>query len=80
MEHGDDTVRSMVALEPGQIYQTQIASSALSAFSRWQYRQKTDILGGSDNEKQRRWKVDQDKQGSLKVKHICEPTEFTFVE
>ncbi|KAF1850468.1 uncharacterized protein K460DRAFT_400533 [Cucurbitaria berberidis CBS 394.84] len=80
LEYEDDTVRSMFGLKSGRTYKTQIASNALSAFSRWQYGRKTDLLSGSDEEKKRRWKVDQDKQGSLSVEQIGEPTEFTVVK
>jgi len=66
MEYVDDTVRSMLGLEAGRTYQVQIANDALSAFSRWQYGRKLDLLSGSEEEKRQRWNVNWCKRVSLR--------------
>jgi hypothetical protein len=76
MECEYDTVRSLFGLESGQKYSTRIADSALSAFSRWQYGRKEDLLSGSEEDKKQRWKIDRGKRGILVVEQIGEPVEF----
>jgi len=74
-----DTVCSMFGLESGQRYKTQVADSALLAFSTWRYGRKEDLLSGSEEEKKSRWKVDRGKQGSLVVERIGDPAELTVL-
>ncbi|KAH3920075.1 hypothetical protein HBI56_034640 [Parastagonospora nodorum] len=71
-----DTVRSMFGLESSQKYSTRIADSALSAFSRWQYGRKEDLLSGLEEDKKQRWKIDRGKRGILVVEQMGEPAEF----
>ncbi|KAF2033424.1 hypothetical protein EK21DRAFT_58410 [Setomelanomma holmii] len=80
LEHDEDSVRSMLGLEPGQTYKAQIAGYLLSKFPRWQYGRKEDLLSGSDEDKKLRWKIDHDKLGRLSVEQIGEPVVFTVVK
>jgi hypothetical protein len=79
-EYEKNTICSMEGLEAGQTYKVQIASRALSAFSRWRYGRKVDLLSGSDEEKVWRWDVFQNKHSNLSVERIGEPVLFTIVD
>jgi hypothetical protein len=76
LDYEYDTVRSMLGLEADQKYRAQVAGGALSAFSRWQYGWKEELLRGTDEDKKRRWDIDTGEQGSLSVERIGEPMEF----
>jgi hypothetical protein len=78
LDYEDDTVRSMFGLDSGQMYNAQIAGSVFS-FSRWQHGRKEELLGGSVEDKELRWKVDDDKLGILRVEQVGEPVMFTVV-
>jgi hypothetical protein len=79
LEYKNDTVRSMLGLEPGQTYKAQLASYVLGGFIQWQYGRKEELLSGSDEDKKRRWKIDHEKLGTLSAEQIAEPVLFTVV-
>jgi hypothetical protein len=79
LEDEDEYVRSMDGLEAGQTYTVRIAARALGAFGRWQYGRKGELLEGTREERMRRWAVDIDKLGSLRVERVGEDLEFETV-
>jgi hypothetical protein len=78
LEYEEDTVRSMFGLKSGQTYMAQKADYG-SSFSRWQCGRKKELLGGSDEDKKQRWKIDDDELGTLRVEQVGEPVTFTVV-
>jgi hypothetical protein len=78
LDHDYDTVCSVFGLEAGRKYKARIA--ALSPFHRWQYGRKRDLLDGSDGDGKRRWQVETDRQGKLRVEEIGEPAEFVVLK
>jgi hypothetical protein len=79
LENEDEYIRSMEGLEAGQTYKARVADRALGALGRWQYGRKTELLEGTQKEKMRRWEVDGDKLGTLRVKRIGEDVIFETV-
>jgi hypothetical protein len=78
LNHNIDTVCSVLGLVAGQKYKARVA--ALSPFYRWQYGRKQDLLEGSVEDKRRRWQLDKEKQGTLRVEEIGEPREFVVLK
>jgi hypothetical protein len=78
LEYEWDTVQSMFGLEPGQTYETRFHGP--TSFTRWQYGRRAELLSGTDEEKEQRWKTDSDRLGCLRVENRGEPVEFTVVE
>jgi hypothetical protein len=79
LENEDNAVRSMEGLEADHTYKVRVAGRALTAFNRWQYGKKVELLEGTQEERMRRWQVDMDKLGSLKVERIGEDVHFETV-
>jgi hypothetical protein len=79
LENEAEYVRSMEGLEAGRMYKARVAGQALSAFSRWQYGRKADLLKGTQEEKMKRWEVDMDKLGTLRYERVGEDVEFETV-
>jgi hypothetical protein len=79
LENEDEYVRSMEGLEAGQMYKARVAGRALAAFNRWQYGKKVELLEGTQEERMRRWEVDTDKLGSLRVERVGEDVLFETV-
>jgi hypothetical protein len=78
LDHDYDTVCSVFGLEAGRKYKARIV--VLSPFHRWQYGRKRDVLGGSDEDRKRRWQVETDRQEKLRAEDIGEPAEFVVLK
>jgi hypothetical protein len=79
LENEDEYVRSMEGLEAGHTYKARVAERALSAFNPWQYGKKMELLEGTQEERMKRWEVDMDKLGSLRVESVGEEVDFEAV-
>lgn len=78
-ENEDEYVRSMEGLEAGHTYKARVAGRALVAFNRWQYEKKAELLAEAREEKMRRWEVDMDNLGSLRVERVEKEVVFEAV-
>jgi hypothetical protein len=74
LENEEEYVRSMQGLEAGQSYRVKYAGP--TAFVRWQWGRKEELLKGSDEDKKRRWDIDGDVLGTLRVEDVGGEVEF----
>jgi hypothetical protein len=78
LEADDGNVGGLEELQAGKTYRMKIAPNIMW-FSAWLYGRKEELLGGSLEEKRKRWKVDV-RQGKIEVEQMNEPTIFQVVK
>jgi hypothetical protein len=77
LDNEEEYVRSMQGLEAGRSYRVKYAGP--TAFVRWQWGRKEELLKGSDEDKKRRWDIDGDVLGILTVEDVGDNVEFEAV-
>jgi hypothetical protein len=77
LDNEEEYVRSMQGLEAGRSYRVKYACP--TAFVRWQWGRKEELLKGSDEDKKRRWDIDGDVLGILTVEDVGDNVEFEAV-